>query len=491
MLQLNNISKSFPGVKALEDISIRFNAGEVHALCGENGAGKSTLMNIILGNIKPDAGTLTWNNKEIVIKNVSAAQELRISIVYQERSLADALTVAENIFPVNQPLNRFGLIDYRQLYFQTQQLLDELQLTNLVPKTVVALLSPAQKQLVEIAKALAQNPSLLILDEPTASITNNETAILFSIIKKLKEKGVAIIYITHRMAEIKAIADTVTVLKDGCYQGSFPVADTSTEEIVTKMVGRELLKAKYESHKKEDVALEIKNLSGKGFANISFTLNKGEIVGIAGLQGSGRTELALAIFGDKNITGGEIFKGSTQLNSHHPADAIANGIAYIPDERKAQGLFMERSVSENIIVTKLDKGFYNRKDTTIISAIFKNKLAIRTPSVKQVVQKLSGGNQQKVVLAKWLYINPDVLIINEPTHGLDVGAKADLYIQLKQLTAAGKSIVLISSELPELLLLSDRIAVMYNGKIQHILQHQEATEEIITSLAFGIKQKMN
>ena len=214
-------------------------------------------------------------------------------------------------------------------------------------------------------------------------------------------------------------------------------------------------------------------------------------MGIAGLQGSGRTELALAIFGDKNITGGEVFKESTQLHSHHPADAIANGIAYIPDERKAQGLFMERSVAENIIVTKLDIGFYNRKDTTIISAIFKNKLAIRTPSVKQVVQKLSGGNQQKVVLAKWLYINPDVLIINEPTHGVDVGAKADLYIQLKQLTAAGKSIILISSELPELLLLSDRIAVMYNGEMQHILQHQEATEEIITSLASGIKPKLN
>jgi ABC-type sugar transport system ATPase subunit len=486
MLRLFNISKSFSGVKALQDVSIKFNAGEVHALCGENGAGKSTLMNIVAGNLKPDAGKIYWNNKEVAIENVQSAQALGISIVHQERSLVDSLSVAENIFPVNQPLNNFGFISYPQLYKQTQHLLDELQLNNISPKTQIDKLSSAQKQMVEIAKALAQNPSLLTLDEPTASITNLETQTLFSIIKRLKEKGVAIIYISHRMAEIKTVADVVSVLKDGCYQGTFNVDTTPIEQIVTKMVGRELLEAQYQSHKQNDIALEVKNLSGKAFSEISFTLHRGEILGIAGLQGSGRTELVLAIFGDVKISSGKLFKGSVIIHPQHPSEAIAYGIAYIPDERKPQGLFMGRSVTENIISAQLTNGFYDRKKNNLISEDLKNKLNIRAPSVKQVVQKLSGGNQQKVVLAKWLYNNPDVLIINEPTHGVDVGAKAEIYNELKKLTAEGKSILLISSELPELLLLSDRIAVMYNGSMKGILQHDEATEERITAMASGM-----
>lgn len=486
MLQLLNISKSFPGVKALQDISMQFNRGEVHALCGENGAGKSTLMNIVAGNLKPDAGKIYWNDKEVIIENVQSAQALGISIVHQERSLVDSLTVAENIFPVNQPLNSLGFISYPQLYNQAQNLLDELQLNNISPKTKIDKLSSAQKQMVEIAKALAQNPSLLILDEPTASITNLETQTLFAIIKRLKEKGVAIIYISHRMAEIKSIADVVSVLKDGCYQGTFKVDTISIEQIVTKMVGRELLEAQYQSHKQKEIALEVEGLSGKGFYDIGFTLHRGEILGIAGLQGSGRTELVLAIFGDGKISSGKLFKESVTIQPRHPSEAIACGIAYLPDERKSQGLFMERSVTENIVSAQLTNGFYDRKRNNLISEDLKTKLNIRTPSVKQIVQKLSGGNQQKVVLAKWLYIDPDVLIVNEPTHGVDVGAKAEIYNELKKLTAQGKSILLISSELPELLLLSDRIAVMYNGNMKGILQHDEATEERITVMASGM-----
>ena len=470
----------------MQHISLQFNKGEVHALCGENGAGKSTLMNILTGILQPDEGEIIFNDKAIIIKDVQAAQQMGIGIVYQERSLADALTVAENICPVNQPVNRFGLINHRLLYKQTQALLDELQLKHISPAMKVEGLSAAQKQMVEIAKALALKPSFLILDEPTASITNKETAILFSIIRQLKTKGVAIIYISHRMAEIKEIADVISVLKDGAYQGSFNAASVSIETIVSKMVGRSLLKTEYISHKQTEAALEIKNLSGKGFNNISFTLHKGEILGLAGLQGSGRTELALAIFGDINIESGEVLVNNIIANIAHPAGAIHKHIAYIPDERKAQALFIEQSIADNIMVASPGKGLYNQNENNAIAEKYKTKLNIRATSVKQNVQKLSGGNQQKIVLARWLNTQADIFIVNEPTHGVDVGAKSEIYNELKKLTAAGKSILLISSELPELLLLSDWIAVMYNGMLQGILSHTDATEEKITSMASGM-----
>ena len=486
MLRLQNISKSFPGVKALTDVSIVFNAGEVHALCGENGAGKSTLMNIIAGNIQPDEGSIFLHGNKVQLRDIQAARELGTGIVYQERSLAGALTVAENIYPVNQPLNGWGLIDHKALNRQAQALLDELELKDLTPDTRVDKLSAAQKQMVEIAKALAQDPSLLILDEPTASITHRETATLFTIIRRLKQKGVAIIYISHRMSEIKEIADVVSVLKDGAYMGTYPVPSTDTSVIVTRMVGRELQQEHYVSHARQEVALEVKGLSGNGFEDISFTLRKGEILGIAGLQGSGRTALALAVFGDTGYRAGEIFKEAARIHPQHPAAAIQAGIAYLPEERKESGLFMEQSIADNIIAAKLEKGYYNRAANNRVSAGFAGKLRIATPSLQQNVQKLSGGNQQKVVLAKWLHTEPDIFIVNEPTHGVDVGAKADIYRHLKEITAAGKSILLISSELPELLLLSDRIAVMYNGHMQGFLGHEEATEEKITAMASGI-----
>ncbi|MEP7375122.1 MAG: sugar ABC transporter ATP-binding protein [Chitinophagaceae bacterium] len=486
MLQLKNISKSFPGVKALHDISLEFKPGEVHALCGENGAGKTTLMNILVGNIQPDEGSIFLSNKKIGVENIQVAQGFGISIVYQERSLVDSLTVAENIYPVNQPLNRFGLINYRQLYKQTQALLDELQLTHLSPVTKVEDLSSSQKQMVEIAKALAQDPSWLILDEPTASITNKETEILFSIIRKLKAKGVAVIYISHRMAEIKTIADIVSILKDGIFQGSYDAASTPVDIIIAKMVGRDLQQAAYISHKQKEVALEVKNLSGKGFSDISFVLHKGEILGIAGLQGSGRTELALAIFGDIPFQNGKIIEDGISIHPKHPADCINLGMAYIPEDRKAQGLFMEQAISDNIIAAHPGKGLYNRRESHAVSESYRVKLSIRATHVQQKVQKLSGGNQQKVVLAKWLHTEADIFIINEPTHGVDVGAKAEIYSELRKLTAEGKSILLISSELPELLLLSDRIAVMYKGNIQGIIEHDNANEENITAMASGM-----
>ena len=486
MLELQHISKTFPGVKALQDISLQFNKGEVHALCGENGAGKSTLMNIIVGNIQPDEGSIFLNGAQVQIENIQSAKQLGISIVYQERSLADALTIAENIYPTDQPINRYGVIDHDALYKQTQSLLDELELKELTPTIRLDKLSTSQKQMVEIAKALAQHPSFLIFDEPTASITHRETATLFSIIRKLKEKGVAIIYISHRMSEIKEIADVVSILKDGIYQGTFPVHTTPAEVIVTKMVGRELHHTKYVSDASNDVALEVKNLSGSGFYDVSFTLHKGEILGVAGLQGSGRTALALAIFGIEKYRSGKILKDAVEIHTRHPSDAIGIGIAYLPEDRKAEGLFIEQTIAENIIAASLNGGWYYRKENESIGNYYINKLNIRTPSVLQPIQKLSGGNQQKVMLAKWLHTDPDIFIVNEATHGVDIGAKAEIYKQLKKLTAEGKSILLISSELSELLLLSDRIAVMYNGRVKGFIPHDLATEENITVMASGI-----
>jgi ribose transport system ATP-binding protein len=490
MLRLENISKYFPGVKALQQVSLEINSGEVHALCGENGAGKSTLMNIITGNLQPDEGAVIWHGKPVVINNVLRAQELGISIVYQEKSLVDSLSIAENIFPVHQPVNSFGLIDKRALFQKTRQLLNELQLEALDPELIIGKLSGTEKAMVEIAKALAKNPSLLILDEPTASITHRETKVLFRLIRQLKAKGVAIIYISHRMAEIKQIADVVSVLKDGQYQGTVSVHEP-TEQMIRMMVGRDLELAQYRSHAGPGAKLEAKNLSGRGFHNISFKIGPGEILGFAGLSDSGRSELARAIFADISIVSGELFIDGRKISFRHPAESMQEGIAYLPENRKTEGLFMEKSIAENISSVRMQAGFYDRKRVIREADRVVRKFNIRTPSVKSGVGKLSGGNQQKVVIAKWLSTSPDILIVNEPTNGVDVGAKSEIYQILKELTAAGKSILLISSELPELLLLADRIAVMYSGSIKGILSHEDATEDKITALASGIEVNNN
>jgi ribose transport system ATP-binding protein len=488
MLKIQNISKAFGGVKALQNVSIEFSSGEVHVLCGENGAGKSTLMNIIMGNLQADEGSMFWNHEPVVIDDVLAAQRLGISIVYQEGSLANALSIAENIFPVNMPLTATGLINYPELYNKTRSLLDDLGLNNLGPKTLVTKLSVAQKQMVEIAKAIAQYPALLILDEPTASITHTETKILFRIIERLKKKGRGIIYISHRMDEIKKIARKVSVLKDG------KLVDTvdntvPTNDIIRMMVGRDVEAGSEESHAQKDVKLEVKNLTGKGFYNISFQLHRGEILGFAGLEGSGRSAMAKAIFGYENLSRGTILMDGRNVKIQHPAQALKEKIVYLPEDRKSEGLFFDKSVAENIFVSQLNSGFYNEAVINRKSRKLCDEFGVRTPTVTQAVRTLSGGNQQKVVLAKCLALQPEILIINEPTHGVDAGAKADIYPLLRKLTREGKSILLISSELTELLLLCDRIAVMHEGKIQGILNHNEATEEKITILASGIDIK--
>lgn len=485
MLELVNISKFYPGVKALQRVSLSVKAGAIHAICGENGAGKSTLMNIIAGNVQPDEGSIHWQGESTSILSARAAQELGIGIVHQERSLAENLSIAENVFVERAPRQRWGWIDQRALIGQTQQLLNELGLHQLAPQQLVSRLSPAQKQLVEIAKALAVAPKLLILDEPSSSLGNQETRLLFGLLQQLKLGRTAILYISHRMAEIFQIADQITVLKDGQSQGSYPSAALDNEKLIQLMVGRKLAQESFASRTSKEVCLKVKQLSGTGFSNISFELHRGEILGLAGLIGAGRTELARALFGDQPIQSGTIELEGKRVQFGHPSEAITAGLAYVPEERKSLGLFLDKSMLENIQSVFLQKQFWLDPEVPKIAAHYREKLRIKTPSLAQQTGLLSGGNQQKIVLAKWLATQPRVLIVDEPTQGIDIGAKIEIYQLLKQLSNEGISILLISSELPELLLLADRIAVMQQGHIAGILPKEQASEAKIIQLATG------
>ena len=487
ILTFQAISKTFPGVKALSEVSFTLEAGEVHAVCGENGAGKSTLMNILAGNLQPDSGgEIFIDNQPIQIKDFNQARELGIAIVYQERSLIEMLSIAENIFANRHPKTKWGLIDYPQLYVDTQTLLKQLNLTHLSPKTRVETLSPAERQMVEIAKALSQNPRILILDEPTASITEQEINALFTTIRFLKKQGVAVIYISHRMAEIFEIADRVTVLKDGKHQATLAVSKTNSAQLIRLMVGRDLAKLVHESAAQAETLLEVKELESALFEDINFHIKKGEIVALAGLVGAGRTEIARAIFGMDIKTRGSVCLDGQLCSIYHPADAIAYGIGYVPEDRKNQGLFLDMSVQENIVAGRFsgNKAISGQEQQQIATQ-FKEDLRIRTPTISQKVRLLSGGNQQKCVLARWLHLNPKLLMVDEPTHGVDVGAKFEIYELLKKMALTGTGILLISSELPEVLALADRILVVYHGKIVGELSRSEATEERILALASG------
>jgi ribose transport system ATP-binding protein len=491
MLKINNISKSFGAVKALQNVSLDVKAGEVHAVCGENGAGKSTLMNILTGNLQPDeGGTLLWKNEPLVFSNFNDAKAKGIAIVHQERSLVETMSIAENIFFNTHPLNNRGFIDYKTLYEKTINMLQQLQLTHLSPKALIKTLSPAEAQMIEIAKALALNPQLLILDEPTASITGKETTILFNIIKDIKKQGVAVIYISHRLKEIFEIADSVTVLKDGKWQNTLPVGEVTADKLVTLMVGREIHQLKQVNHAQNETVLEVKNMSGHRFNNISFTIAKGEIVALSGLVGAGRTEIAKTIFGALPLKSGTITLNNKEIACSHPAEAIANGIAYLAEERKLQSIFADMTVVENVMAAKFAgsgfEKFIPHKEAFETAEKYKNELRIATPSVQSKLKQLSGGNQQKTVLARWLNTKPQLLIVDEPTHGVDVGAKFEIYQLLQQLAANGTSILMISSEMPEILALANRIVVIASGSKVGELNKNEATEEKILSLIAGI-----
>ena len=486
-LQLHHISKEFPGVKALTKVSLTFLPGEIHALCGENGAGKSTLMNILAGNLQPDEGEIIINSKEVSFLKPQDAFELGIATVYQQLSLVDSLSVAENIFANQQPVNSWGIIQFDELYNKTDILLQQLNLGDINSRTLVSSLSPAHKQMVEIAKALSKQPAVFILDEPTAALSGNETEILFKILHTLKLHGISIIYISHRLEEIFLLADRISVLKDGKFQGSFLKEHLTRDALVKCMVGRALNFTKSGSHRQEEILLSVSKLTGNKFRDITFNLHRGEILGLAGLVGAGRTEIARALFGADTIKSGEVKLRNETFYSSHPADSIVKGLTYVPEERKALGLFPEMTIQDNIIVgnlkNALHKGLYNVAKVKKLATSLAEKLKVVTPGIQQKVINLSGGNQQKVVLAKWLLTNPDVLIVDEPTQGIDVGAKFEIYKILEKLAADGKGIIVISSDLPELLGICDRIVVIRKGLKAGEILASEATEELIMTLA--------
>ena len=497
LLAMQGISKRFGGVQALNGVNLEVRAGEVHALVGENGAGKSTLMHILAGVHQPDDGRIDWDGKKgIVLANEHAAQQMGIAIVFQERSLFSSLSVAENIFAGRQPVSRWGTIQRKKLYEQTAALLREVGLTC-DPRTQLSDLSSAQQQMIEIAKALSLNAKLIIFDEPTAALTETETAALFRVIRDLQKRNVAIIYISHRLEEIFDIADRVTVLKDGAGQGTFPVAEITTDDLITRMVGRGLSLHRRSDHAaaiQDAVMLEVRHLSDRNLEkevktvlrDISFSVRAGEILALAGLCGAGRTELALSIFGARPRDSGEIFVAGKKVEIKSPGDAIAAGLAYLPEDRKEAGLFLDMTIAHNIAAAGLSRfgsWWFNDTNGDAIAEDFRKKLRIASYGVKQIVQSLSGGNQQKVVLAKWLLLRPKVLIVDEPTRGIDVGAKAEVHNLLRELARGGTAVVVISSELPEVLAVADRILVMREGRISGELSAAQATEETIMRYA--------
>jgi inositol transport system ATP-binding protein len=490
VLIMEHISKAFPGVKALDDVQLTVRKGTVHALMGENGAGKSTLMKVLIGMYTPDSGTITFQGKVVDIPTTEAALKLGISMIHQELSPVPYMTVAENIFLGREPLGRFGLIDKRKLIADTQALLDRLEI-HINPHAMMKELSVANTQMVEIAKAISYDASLIIMDEPTSAITEREVAHLFRMIGALKAKGVAIIYITHKMDEVFQIADEITVLRDGEHIATAPASQTNKTNLIAMMVGRELTNIfPKEDAPMGEVVLSVRNLTRKGIVqDVSFDLHRGEILGLAGLMGAGRTEVIEGIFGIKRIDTGEIvIKGKkTAINS--PADAIQNGLALLTEDRKLTGIMGVLPVRDNMMIASLrnyeSRGLLKKRLIEETCNREKGRLEIKTPTMDQVIKLLSGGNQQKVLVSRWLLTIPDILILDEPTRGIDVGAKAEIHRLMCKLAQDGKAIIMISSELPEILGMSDRVLVMHEGKVGGEFQRKDATQENIMRAATG------
>ena len=488
LVLMEDIDKSFPGVHALDHCRFEINAGEVHALVGENGAGKSTLMKVLTGIYQKNGGKIFLNGKQVNFSNPNEAQSAGIGMIHQELNLMPHLTVAENIF-IGKEIMKGIFIDQKTINRRAGELLKSLKL-NIDPKAKVMDLSVAKQQMVEIAKALSYDSKIIIMDEPTAALTDKEIEELFRFIRDLKAKNRAIVYITHRIDEIFVISDRVTVMRDGQYVDTLETKETDKDTIIKKMVGRviyEQSKTKSAAGSNAPVVLEVKGLKSRVVKDVSFELKKGEILGIAGLVGAGRTETARLIFGADAKQNGEIFVKRKKVEINSPRDAVNNGICYLSEDRRKYGLAVDLSVQENATMACLenfiDKGFINFKKEKKVAHEYIKKLDIKTPSVKQLTKNLSGGNQQKVVVAKWLIKNCDIIIFDEPTRGIDVGAKSEIYKLMNDLTKEGKSIIMISSELPELLRMSDRIVVMCEGAKTAVLNIEEANQENIMKYA--------
>jgi ribose transport system ATP-binding protein len=489
LVYMEGIDKSFPGVHALDNCKFELRAGEVHALVGENGAGKSTMMKVLSGIYHKDGGRILYRGKEVEINGPKAAQELGISIIHQELNLMPHLTVAQNIFIGREPKKAGFILDEETLNAQTRQLFETMNL-KLDPRTKVSDLTVATQQMVEIAKALSFNSEVLIMDEPTAALTDSEIDELFHITRQLRDKGVGIVHISHRLEELKKITDRVTVMRDGKYINTVITQEATIDQIISMMVGRTIFGGtpQIPENASDEVVLEAKNINrGSSLLDINFTLKKGEILGFAGLMGAGRTEVARAIFGADRIDSGEIYIKGKKADIKSPQDAVKHGIAYLSEDRKRYGLALGLAVETNVVLASYNKFmsfmWVNSAKTLKVAEHYVGALAIKTPSLQQEVKNLSGGNQQKVVIGKWLTADTDILIFDEPTRGIDVGAKSEIYKLLNDLAAQGKSIIMISSELPEILRMSHRVIVMCEGRITGELNVEQATQEEIMRYA--------
>lgn len=495
VLELKNIYKSFPGVKVLEDVTLQVRPGEVHALMGENGAGKSTLMKILMGIYKADQGSIFLEGKETVIHGPKDAMSKGISMIHQELNTVLDMEVAENVFVgrelLKKGMEKLKIVDIARMREETGRYFREMNI-DIDPRAKMRILSVAEMQLVEIVKAISLNSKIIVMDEPTSAITEKEAAVLFTQIERLKKQGVAIIYISHKMDEIFRISDTITVLRDGQWIGTKPAKELDNDMLIKMMVGRELTDI-YPKDPVEigDVILEVKNLSrGKKVQDASFSLRKGEVLGIAGLVGAGRSELVETIFGLYPKTGGQIFLHGKEVHIKNSADAIKNKMALITEDRKQTGLNLIVSVKENIASVSIGKlsthGIVNDKKINEVSEKYIKELKIKTPDGNAIVGNLSGGNQQKVVLAKWLLDEPDIIIFDEPTRGIDIGAKRDIYLLINNLAKEGKAVIVISSEMAEVMGICDRILVMAEGRINGEVRREEFSQEVIMGYASNI-----
>lgn len=491
LLEMKGISKEFPGVKALQNVDFQLKAGEIHALLGENGAGKSTLIKVLGGIYIAEAGEILIDGRHVDINSVNAARDNGISIIHQELVQVPHMTVAENIFLGREPMGKFG-VDNRTMIKESQKMLDRFDL-GINAASEIYDLSIAQQQMVEIVKAISFNCRILVMDEPTSSISDREVSQLFDIMRNLAAQGVGIIYISHKMSELTEVCDRVTVLRDGTYVGTFVVAETTKDQLIAQMVGRELDQYYTRDHvKNTEVVLKCEHIDDgkkhhKRVSDVSFEVRKGEIVGFAGLVGAGRSETMQCLFGLTRGSTGTVTLNGEKLNIKTPVDAMKYGISLVPENRKVEGLYHIQSVSFNSTIEVLHEFInnlvVNTKREREITQEFIEKMHTKTPSHEQAVTNLSGGNQQKVMIGRWLATKPKILILDEPTRGVDVGAKAEIYEIMNELTKQGVSIIMISSELPEIINMADRVYVMYDGRITGCIDYEDVSQESIMKLA--------
>ncbi len=489
ILKAENISKRFGGVQALDDVKFDLSYGEVHALVGENGAGKSTFINVLGGIVPRDSGRFVFEGQEVEYHQPSEAQQAGIAIIHQELSMMPSLNVIENMY-MGRMQGRLGIINWKELERNAVEAMRVIDL-EVDPQAIVRNLTISQRQMIEIARALSTNAKLIIMDEPNSSLSEAETERLFEVIESLKQKGIAIIYVSHKIEEVLRISDRITVFRDGQYVGTVDSRDADEQTVINMMVGRELDRSAISvSEALGEKLLEVRGLSGSGFKDVTFDVRRGEILAFSGLVGAGRSEVARAVFGADRFDKGEIIFDGRPVRFKSPGQAIKSGIAMVPEDRKVQSLFMNLAIHKNISMAELpymNRGFINERGERRLVEEYVDRLDIRLASIDLPVSSLSGGNQQKTVLGRWLATNPKLLILDEPTHGVDVGAKSEIYELMRKLAREGVGIILISSELPEVLALASRIVVMHEGRVTGIINRVDATEETLMAYATGLK----